>query len=296
MEHVGQHLFGMQSGLSEAREAVEAWRPDSLLHQLMQQGLLQHATGNLYGDGQQLSRFDRMDSLSLLQKPTLSGNAVIAEALAGAETATIVDLGAGTGRQLRKLLPDVRADGLTVIAVDLEARALVTCASAVPRGAKYVPVVGNVEDSNTWDSVREAITPGSRVVVLSTFFLHHVRDAKKTYVLEQAASLKPVAVVLAEPNVDCCQNDLSDRFAAIEEFLRRVFADIDADAGDSDSIDDLKRAVFGPVLRSVLGPDNYERFEKRASWEARFKAAGLKVRQHDFREDELISLVVASTT
>lgn len=292
MEHVGQHLFGMQTGLPEAREAVEAWHPESLLHQLMKQGLLQHATGNLYGDGQQLSRFDRMDSLSLLQKPTLSGNAVIAEALRGAETATIVDLGAGTGRQLRKLLPGVRADGLTVIAVDLEARALVTCASAVPEGATYVPVVGNVEDDDTWASVKAAIPEGSTVVVLSTFFLHHVRDAKKTYVLEQAASLKPVAVVLAEPNVDCCQSDLVDRFAAIEEFLTRVFADIDSDLEDAD---DLKRAVFGPVLRSVLGPDNYERFEKRASWEARFKAAGLTVRQTDSPEDELISHVVAST-
>ena len=277
----------MQTGLPEAREAIEAWRPVTFLHELMREGLLQHVTGNLYGDGEQLSRFDRMDSLSLLQKPTLAGNAVIAEALEGAESATIVDLGAGTGRQLRKLIPGITAEGLTVIAVDLEALALEACRSAVPAGAEYVPVVGDVEDERTWEAVRSAVVPGSRVVVLATFFLHHVRDAKKTYVLEQAASLKPAVFVLAEPNLDACQSDLAERFASMEDYLTRAFADIDGDLPDSD---DLKRAVFGPVLRSVLGPDNYERFERRASWEARIKAAGLTVRHSD--DDSLISHVV----
>lgn len=292
MEHVGQHLFGMQAGLPEAREAIEAWSPTTLLHELMREGLLQHATGNLYGDGEQLSRFDRLDALRLLKEPTLAGNAAVAEALLGAETATIVDLGAGTGRQLRKVLPDLEAAGLTVIAVDLEARALETCRSAVPPEAVYVPVVGNVEDESTWTAIKEAIVPGSRVVVISTFFMHHVRDAKKAWVLEQVASLEPAAFVFAEPNCDGCQADLVDRFASMETFLTKVFAAIDADIPD---MDDVKRAVFGPVLRSVLGPDNYERFETRASWEERFRTAGLLVPVSSRSNDEeLISHIVAT--
>lgn len=292
MEHVGQHLFGMQAGLPEARDAIEAWRPTTLLHELMREGLLQHATGNLYGDGEQLSRFDRLDSLRILKEPTLAGNAAVAEALLGAETTTIVDLGAGTGRQLRKVLPDLEAAGLTVIAVDLEARALETCRSAVPDKSVYVPVVGNVEDESTWAAIRDAIVPGSRVVVLSTFFMHHVRDAKKGWVLEQVASLEPAAFVFAEPNCDGCQTDLVDRFASMETFLTKVFAEIDSDIPD---MDDVKRAVFGPVLRSVLGPDNYERFETRASWEERFRTAGFLVPVSSrSSDDELISHIVVT--
>lgn len=284
------HLPGMQAGDPAARAAIEAWKPGTLLHQLMREGLLQHKTGNLYGDGEQLSRFDRLDAYPLLKEPTDAGNAIVADALRGVEDATIVDLGAGTGRQLKKLLLHLDESKLTVVAVDLEKRALEAC-SAVCNGVTFVPVVGNVEDDTTWDDVYAAVRPESTVIVLSTFFMHHVVDAKKTWVLQKIASLRPKKVVFSEPDCDGCAEDLLDRFLSLQTYLTKVFAGID-DFDDSPSTEDVKRAVFGPVLRSVLGPDNYERFETRESWESRFEEAGLAVEPTN--KQGLIMQIVAS--
>lgn len=277
MTEIMDHLPGIQAGDPAARAAVEAWRPKTLLHELMREGLLQHKTGNLYGDGEQLSRFDRLDEFPLLKEPTDAGNAVVADALSGVEDATIVDLGAGTGRQLKKLLPHLDGSRLTVVAVDLEKRALDACA-VVCDGVTFIPVVGNVEDETTWDDVYAAVRPESTVIVLSTFFMHHVVDAKKTWALQKIASLRPKKVVFSEPDCDGCAEDLLDRYLSLQTYLTKVFAGIDDATGeDRHAVDDLKRAVFGPVLRSVLGPDNYERFETRESWESRFADAGLSV-------------------
>jgi SAM-dependent methyltransferase len=288
MTEILDHLPGMQAGDPAARAAVEAWKPTTLLHELMREGLLQHKTGNLYGDGEQLSRFDRLDAYPLLKEPTDAGNAIVADALRGVEDATIVDLGAGTGRQLRKLLPHLDASRLTVVAVDLEKRALEAC-SVVCDSVTFVPVVGNVEDDKTWHDVYAAVRPESTVVVLSTFFMHHVVDAKKTWVLQKIASLRPKKVVLSEPDCDGCAEDLLDRFLSLQTYLIKVFAGMDVDGRNDD---DLKRAVFGPVLRSVLGPDNYERFETRESWKSRFEEAGLAVEPG--KEQGVIMQIVAS--
>lgn len=279
MTEIMNHLPGMQAGDPAARAAIEAWKPATLLHELMREGLLQHKTGNLYGDGEQLSRFDRLDTYPLLKAPTDAGNAIVAEALRGVEDATILDLGAGTGRQLKKLLPCLDASKVTVVAVDLERRALEACAE-VCKATTFVPVVGNVEDETTWDDVYAAVRPESTIVVLSTFFMHHVVDAKKTWVLQKIASLRPKKVVFSEPDCDGCADDLLDRFLSMQTYLTKVFASID-DFDDMRAVGDVKRAVFGPVLRSVLGPDNYERFETRASWESRFVDAGLTVEEGD---------------
>lgn len=276
MTKILDHLQGMQAGDPAARAAIEAWKPTTLLHELMREGLLQHKTGNLYGDGEQLSRFDRLDSYPLLKEPTDAGNTIVANALRGVDDATIVDLGAGTGRQLKKILPHLDASKLTVVAVDLEKRALEAC-SVVCDATAFVPIVGNVEDDTTWDDVYAAVRPESTVVVLSTFFMHHVVDAKKTWVLQKIASLRPKKVVFSEPDCDGCAEDLLDRFLSLQTYLTKVFAGMDDVDDDRRAVEDVKRAVFGPVLRSVLGPDNYERFETRESWEARFEQAGLSV-------------------
>ncbi|HEX7307647.1 GRAS family protein [Lentzea sp.] len=210
--------------------------------------------------------------------------------LDGRESATVLSLGIGQGRQecdLVERAPDLRS--LTVIGVDVSAGCLGAAETALrSTGARvgtevvFHPVracAGQLDES-VWRLVREAPRP---LLVTASFALHRLRDDEggdtRTALFRRLRDLSPAAFSLCERNSDHRAVPLRTRFAQAWRHYSALFAAIDGTAATEAEKAAMKR-YFGREIQNVVGAPDTERRERHEpadAWARRFAATGFRL-------------------
>lgn len=227
---------------------------------------------------------------------TTIANRAIAKALTGQRHATIIDVGIGTGRQITALLALMEDDGclperLTVIGIEPSDPSLQQAGAALREAARALgitlelhPVCTAVERLEPRDWARIADLCVTRPVINGSFSFHHIADVAgrdvRNDVLRRLRSLRPLALVLCEPDVHHLEPSFARRFASCWTHFRATFEVIDAlPIPRQQDKDALKTAFFGREIADILGnPEGKrsERHESTASWLERLRATGFQ--------------------
>ncbi|UEM07856.1 GRAS family protein (plasmid) [Skermanella rosea] len=206
------------------------------------------------------------------------------------EDAVLVDVGIGNGGRVAGLLRSLAGRGtlprsLTVVGIDpaegalAEAEAtLSSLASGLGLPFRFRAVPSRVESLTAaqWDGLRPI---GSRIFVNAVFSLHHVGgNGTRDAVLRNLKSLKPEALVIAEPSADFESEDLLLRLAHAWRYYGACFSILDRmDISQEERT--MARMFFGPEIVDVLGmPADLrgERFDTVPRWLSRLRDAGFR--------------------
>lgn len=246
------------------------------------QGTLHHALFEAHAD-----RFPPMELAAGAAGTILGG------LLARRENAVLIDIGIGSGGrvadQLRSLAGrEALPRALTVVGIDPSEEALAeagatlsSVASGLGLPFRFLAMPSRVEclTAAQWDGLRAI---GDRILVNAVFSLHHVgpqggADAKDA-VLRNLKSLKPEALVIAEPSADFETEDLLRRLAHAWRFYGACFRILDRmDISQEERT--MARMFFGHEIMDVLGmPADLrgERFDTIPCWLSRLRAAGFR--------------------
>ncbi|HEX8391766.1 MAG TPA: GRAS family protein [Longimicrobium sp.] len=218
-------------------------------------------------------------------------NEVLADALAGHDEATLLDVGIGSGRQEAALLRLMAARGtlpraLHLIAVEPDAGSLLEAGEALQATAQelgvelhFYPVHGVAEELSEVDWAWFG-TFAAPLVVLGAFAVHHVRSARGTdardHLFRRLRALNPAALVLCEPSSDHNTGSLMDRFQAAWHHFGLTFRLIDSlELGEADKAA-MKMFFAREIEDIVAGPEasRCERHEPVDAWVRRLREAG----------------------
>ena len=240
-------------------------------------------------------------SLPLVGLATSLSSALLERACLGEQAPTVLDVGAGSGRQLATLIEALgaaRAAGrpaphsLTVLAVEPAAAALAQAARSVAAAsaAAELPVTfhafeGTIESLPAADWRRMRALCPSPPVINASFALHHVADLDgrdvRDDVLRRLRWLGPRLLVLSEPNLHSHEPDFYTRFRLCFSHFELVFAAIDGLPVQDRDKNALKVCFFGREIVDMLGrPEGRrtERHESTSSWLRRLEASGWEAR------------------
>ncbi|MFD5829229.1 GRAS family protein [Lentzea sp. NPDC060358] len=210
--------------------------------------------------------------------------------LDGRESATVLALGIGRGRQECDLLqraPDLRS--LTVIGVDTAAEhpggaeaALRATGARVGAEVVFHPVRCAPErlDESFWHLVRDSPRP---LLVTASFSLHHLRDDEngdtRTALFQRVRDLGPAAFALCERHADHHRVPFRTRFGNAWRHYGTLFEAIDSTAA-ADTEKAAMKQYFGPEIENVVGARDEERFERHEpadAWARRFTGNGFRL-------------------
>ncbi|UEM25278.1 GRAS family protein (plasmid) [Skermanella mucosa] len=206
------------------------------------------------------------------------------------DDAVLVDIGIGHGGRIAGLFRSLAGRGalpraLTVVGIDpcdgalAEAEAtLSSLASGLGLPFRFLAMPSRVESLTAaqWDGFRSI---GGRIFVNAVFSLHHVGGhGAKDAVLRNVKSLKPEALVIAEPSADFETDDLLRRLAHAWRFYGACFGILDRmDVSQEERT--MARMFFGQEIMDVLGTPadrRGERFDTASRWLARLRDAGFQ--------------------
>lgn len=244
----------------------------------------------------QLALFGRLASqVPLVQLARTVANTALVRTLDGRDDVTLLDLGAGDGRQMAdvaRLLasrPGRPVRRLRVVCIDPAADALEGAheriAAAVAGRRVALDVQTHALRLEEIDRVELAALVGSSpaLAVNAAFALHHLPRGEwvetRQLALERVRHLHPGAVVLTEPDTDHLISDLGVRVVNCARHFGGVFAVIDALGLTDEEARVLKSAFFGREIDDILGTPERERSERHEStsaWAMRLRAAGFR--------------------
>ncbi len=225
------------------------------------------------------------------------GNELLVRFLAGRETATLLDIGIGSGQQEVALLYELARRGalperLTIVAVEPSAeslrgaeRALTEVAERLQLALTVVPIVSVVEalDEAAWALVAAQPAP---LAVLGAFAIHHVRDADASCARDaffaRLRTLNPAGVVLCEPSSDHHRAGFLDRFENAWRHFGRTFQLIDELEVTPAEAAAMKMFFAREIDDILAGADDArcERHEPVATWVDRLRRTGYELYPH----------------
>ncbi|GII52436.1 hypothetical protein Pth03_08250 [Planotetraspora thailandica] len=219
------------------------------------------------------------------------GGALLAQHLAGRETATLLSVGIGSGFQEAALLTALANQGkapgrLTVIGVDPAAASLRQAErslrdTGVTLDFHGIPRVAEQMTGHDWDLVRRAPRP---LVMNAAFALHHLRDSaagvdERDAFFARLRDVEPDAVVLCEPDSDHHRVPLPERFRNSWEHFHFVFRLIDAldvSVADRNAMKLFFRREVADIVGTADDEERYERHEPTERWLGRLREAGFQ--------------------
>ncbi|WP_424533750.1 GRAS family protein [Sphaerisporangium viridialbum] len=240
----------------------------------------------------QIELFDLMaEHLPVLTLAGRIGGALLADQLAGRDTATLLSVGIGSGGQEAAVLTALAKRGqapgrLTVIGVDPAVGSLHQAERAirdtgVTLDFHRVPRFAERMTDEDWDLVRRAPRP---LVMNAAFALHHLRDTasgadeRNTFLLK-LRDAEPDVVVLCEPDSDHHRVALPERFHNSWRHFHAVFRLIDVldvSAADRNAMKLFFRREVVDIVGTADDEDRYERHEPAETWLARLREAGFR--------------------
>ncbi|HEY2405883.1 MAG TPA: GRAS family protein [Polyangiaceae bacterium] len=290
------------------RAQEQGYGASSLLAAIFASALLTRSGGraparaNLYLTQFTLPQIE-LFTLLATRVPTIALSSPVANALllgeiarAGGAPVTLLELGIGTGRQLRALLAEIARNGvipprLTIIAVEPD-RASLDCAERALREAAralgtefgFVGFCRCVEHlgADEWAAIA-SLRAGGRLLMNEAFALHHLpnaraRDAKQA-TLRRLRQLAPELFVLTEPHVDHDVADLERRMLHCWRHFDLAFRMLDASDLTLEQAMALKTAFFAREIDDVLAQREElrsERHETADMWLERLVRAGFR--------------------
>ncbi|WP_190620087.1 GRAS family protein [Streptomyces venezuelae] len=225
--------------------------------------------------------------LPFLRAGKLANDALL-EYCADQQTATVLALGIGQGRQEVDLVARAGLERVTVVGVDVAAGSLDAAGRAmsgpeVPAGTRvdFRPVLAASEDvgESVWAMIERLPRP---LLVTASFALHHMLDREgepdaRAALLRRLRALEPAALALCEPDSDHHLVPLRVRLANAWHHYGTVFAAIDATGASDGEKREMKR-FFGREIVDVVGATRetarYERHEPTRTWLDRLTACG----------------------
>jgi hypothetical protein len=233
------------------------------------------------------------------------GNELLVRFLAGRRTATLLDIGIGSGQQEVALLYELARRGLlpeqlTIVAVEPSAeslrvaqRALAEVADRLELELTIVPIHSVVETLGEADWALIAAQP-TPLAVLGAFAVHHVRDADVSSVADddvccardaffaRLRTLNPAGVVLCEPSSDHHRAGFFDRFENAWRHFGKTFQLIDRLEVTADEAASMKMFFAREIEDILAGADDArcERHEPVATWVDRLRRTGYSLYPH----------------
>jgi hypothetical protein len=239
------------------------------------------------------------DKVPQVSMTTAIANSCIARAIGEQLHPTVIDVGIGTGRQMVALLDSLCATGrlpkrMTVIGIEpsdfclrLAEQNLREAAARLGVGLSFHAQRSAVEELTDEDWARLAALCKGRPAINASFALHHVGDVGgsdvRDEVLLRLRSLRPLALVLSEPDVDHLERRFLVRFDNCWRHFATTFVAIDRLTIPKCDQDALKVQFFGREIADILGsPDDTrsERHESASSWLRRLKRTGYEARMN----------------
>jgi SAM-dependent methyltransferase len=230
---------------------------------------------------------------------TRIANDAMAQAMAGQEHPTLIDVGIGTGRQFALLLEELAAARalprrLTVIGIEPSAsalgearRTLITAALRLGVVLQFHGITASAEalGDSDWQAIAAACS--SRPVINASFALHHIADdaqgqQQRNAVLTRLRALQPLCFVLSEPDVDHLEPRFLPRFRNCFAHFSAVFGVLDGLPLKQAERDALKVGFFGREIVDVLAtpePLRSERHEPADAWMQRLSATGFALQR-----------------
>ena len=233
-------------------------------------------------------------------------NQYLKKRMNGLKAATILDIGIGKGRQMEKLLRMLMdeistLESINIIGVDPVEENLNSAKAALdkmradlPFSMKFHPVCSLIEDfkDQDFDYVRDI--GDDNILINSTFTFHHTSHPlynmeARTQLLKKLAELKPLILILAEPNSNHDTEELSKRFHYSWQHFGNLFAVIDESNIDASHKFTIKEKFFGREIRDIFGVSDIfrcERHELYDSWLLRLYKVGFK--PYDFTDLKVV--------
>ncbi len=223
-------------------------------------------------------------------------NQYLIKRMDGLKYAAVLDIGIGKGRQMEKLLRmlmdgNSTLENISIIGVDPVEENLNSARAALeeiradlPFPLNFYRVCSLIEDfkDQDFDYVREI--GAHNILINSTFTFHHTSHPlydveTRTRLLKKLAELKPLILILAEPNSNHDTEELSKRFHYSWQHFGNLFAVIDESSIDVSHKFTIKEKFFGREIRDIFGVSDHfrcERHELYDSWLLRLHKAGFK--------------------
>ena len=224
---------------------------------------------------------------------SLTAVELLARYAAGRRKLVVLDIGIGTGRQMRMFLerlatPENSPEQVTVIGLEPMANGLREAENVIRETGRitglkveFRPLLGFAEQfpESEWDRIRE--TEGD-LLINASFALHHIRGLAsgpdlRARLFRKLHTLQPLVLVLSEPNSDHNTYDLETRLQNSWNHFRLVFDLIDRLTIPIADQRALKVCFFGREIEDILGTkesDRTERHEMLGTWESRLDENG----------------------
>jgi len=219
-------------------------------------------------------------------------NHYLAMYMEGHEEVSLLDIGIGTGRQAAALLSLLETKRslprkINLFAIEPMADALKlarksVAAECIRLGVElnfraYPRFVENLSEEE-WTSL---IPPAENLLVNASFALHHIHGSEEVreYTLQKIRALRPLAVVLTEPNSDHFEPDVTVRFENCWEHFETIFTFIDELRLSEEETIQMKLFFFREI-EDIVGnreDSRFERHEKAEKWIQRLSCAGFRV-------------------
>jgi len=209
---------------------------------------------------------------------------------------TILDIGMGSGKQLRQFLGMLAKSKGTIEAVNVigldpvqqnindSQKTLDELQKELHFDLKFYPVCSMIEqlNDNDFDSIRAI--GGKNLLVNTSFSFHHTShplhdNEMRTGLLRKIASLKPLAFTMVEPSSNHDTEELSKRLHNSWQHFGNVFALVDESKIEASHKFLIKERFFGREIRDIFGVSDHfrcERHELYESWLLRLHRAGFK--------------------
>lgn len=219
-------------------------------------------------------------------------NNYLALYIEGHEEVSLLDIGIGTGRQVVALLSLLETKRslprkLNLYAIEPMADALELAKQSVAAQCTrlgvelnfhaYPRFVENISEKE-WTSL---IPPAGNLLVNASFALHHIHgcEAVRGHTLQKIRALRPLAVVLSEPDSDHFEPDVTIRFENCWEHFETIFTFIDElRLSEAETIQ--MKLFFLREIEDIVGnreDSRFERHEKAEKWILRLGHAGFRM-------------------
>lgn len=223
-------------------------------------------------------------------------NDTITEVFRTAGEGVLVDIGIGTGYQITRLIPRLKAEApylreLTIIGIEPNAEALDRAAedirslSSENLRIRFIPVNKFAEELNLVHFLKEYNLTGRTLVINASFALHHIRAFEDRLVLfQKIKKMNPDLFILSEPDSDHYTPDLCQRFKNCFNHFKIVFRLIDTLDLSRDEKQALK-LFFNREIEDILaGSDRVEKHSRTSLWLELMAMTGFTPQNYPFSE------------
>ncbi|MFN8355574.1 MAG: GRAS family protein [Spirosomataceae bacterium] len=294
----------VQAAVSEIYEYCQANLDDAdaMLGFILSRAMRKHYTGEQVQEHIYTKRFEipqiRLFELLIKHLPAATvtqacANTQLVAALAQHESAVLMDIGIGTGVQIKNLLlqlnqyPNCQIKQLTVVGVEPFGEALVAAkqnldevASEVAFDISFIAKEAFIEHLTAEELKALLPAENAPLYINTSFTLHHIRlAADRVKAFEAIKALRPEAVVVSEPESDHYEADYAIRFQNCLNHYSLVFDLVD-DLAISPQEKAALKLFFSREIDDVLGNSEEVRVEKHYSakqWLNTFEAANFQL-------------------